>query len=138
MFGTCAPSPASICTSTAPTGTTEPASATIFLIVPRTGLVIGTVALSVITSTSSWSSVTESPSATIHFTISPSATPSPMSGSGNSKRLLTWGSPRSAIVEDALERAHDPLGVGHVNVLQRVRERSVEAGDAQDRCAQGV
>ena len=48
---------------------------------PRFGDGMVTVALSVITSTSGWSSATSSPSATNHFMISASTTPSPMSGS---------------------------------------------------------
>jgi hypothetical protein len=43
-----------------------------------------TVALSVMTSTMGWSSATMSPGAISHLTISPSLTPSPMSGSLNS------------------------------------------------------
>jgi hypothetical protein len=52
--------------------------------VPAFGEVMVTVALSVITSTIGWSSVTDSPGVTSHLTISPSVTPSPMSGSLNS------------------------------------------------------
>jgi hypothetical protein len=48
---------------------------------PRLGDGMVTVALSVITSTSGWSSATSSPSVTNHFMISASTTPSPMSGS---------------------------------------------------------
>jgi len=49
--------------------------------VPVRGEGISTLALSVITSTSGWSSRTRSPSFTSQRTISPSAMPSPMSGS---------------------------------------------------------
>src|SRR5262249_47055222 len=64
-----------------------------------------TVALSVISSTTPWSSVMVSPGATSHLTISPSITPSPMSGSLNSKvatavRLLLAG---AALLHQALE-----------------------------------
>ena len=52
---------------------------------PEAGAGISTVALSVITSTTGSSSFTEAPSATIQRTISPSCTPSPMSGNLNSK-----------------------------------------------------
>ncbi len=51
---------------------------------PRRGLGMVTVALSVITSTSGWSSTISSPAFTSHLTISPSTTPSPTSGSLNS------------------------------------------------------
>ena len=57
---------------------TSPPSATT---VPATGDGISTVALSVITSASGWSSRTDSPTLTCHSTISASATPSPTSGS---------------------------------------------------------
>ncbi len=50
---------------------------------PRLGDGMVTVALSVITSTSGWSSATSSPSVTNHLTISASTTPSPMSGSSS-------------------------------------------------------
>jgi hypothetical protein len=50
---------------------------------PRLGDGITTVALSVITSTSGWSSATWSPTATNHFWTSASTTPSPMSGSSS-------------------------------------------------------
>jgi hypothetical protein len=68
-------------TSTVPTGTTAPSSTRIASIVPVRGDGISTLALSVITSTSGWSSLTPSPTRTSQRTISPSATPSPMSGS---------------------------------------------------------
>jgi hypothetical protein len=61
---------------------------------PRRGDGIVTVALSVITSTSGWSSSTGSPGFTNHFRTSASTTPSPMSGS-----RIWWGmvaSPRAA------------------------------------------
>ena len=51
---------------------------------PFIGEGIVTVALSVITSTNASSSFTTDPIATCHVTISPSTTPSPMSGSLNS------------------------------------------------------
>jgi hypothetical protein len=75
-------SPASaIVTITVPTGTTWPSSARSAAIVPARGAGISTLALSVMTSTSGWSSRTDSPGFTSQRTISPSATPSPMSGS---------------------------------------------------------
>ena len=51
---------------------------------PFTGDGIVTVALSVITSTNASSSFTLEPMTTCHVTISPSTTPSPISGSLNS------------------------------------------------------
>jgi hypothetical protein len=62
-------------------GTTCPGLTLMDAIVPAAGAGISTVALSVITSTTGWCSATVSPSFTSHFTISPSAMPSPMSGS---------------------------------------------------------
>ena len=64
-----------------PTGTVAPSSAWSAVIVPVRGDGISTLALSVMTSTSGWSSFTESPTFTSQRTISPSATPSPISGS---------------------------------------------------------
>jgi len=52
---------------------------------PARGVGTVTVALSVISSTRPWSSPTWSPGFTSHWTISPSTTPSPRSGSLNSK-----------------------------------------------------
>ena len=70
-----------IVTMIVPTGTTCPSSAPNERIVPVRGEGISTLALSVITSTRGWSSLTASPAFTSQRTISPSATPSPMSGS---------------------------------------------------------
>ena len=67
-----------------PTGIISPGSPVVEVIFPSTGLGISTEALSVITSRSGWSSVTTSPTDTCHETISPSTTPSPISGSLNS------------------------------------------------------
>ena len=71
-------------TSTCPTGQICPSAYMRFRIRPARGAGISTVALSVITSTIGWSARTTSPSATSQRTISPSTTPSPMSGSLNS------------------------------------------------------
>src|SRR5215471_2802573 len=79
--GAAAPPATAMLTSTVPTGTTVPSSTRIDSIVPVRGDGISTLALSVITSTSGWSSFTASPAFTSQRTISPSATPSPMSGS---------------------------------------------------------
>ena len=54
-----------------------------FVTLPSTGEGISTVALSVITDKMGSSSLTESPTATIHSTTSPSTTPSPISGNLN-------------------------------------------------------
>ncbi len=89
----CAPAaPASVSstTSAAPTATTWPTLPPSSRIVPVLGLVMVTVALSVITSASGWSSLTRAPTSTpsAQATISPSVTPSPMSGSLNSQRAM--------------------------------------------------
>src|SRR5262245_51253446 len=92
-----------------------------------------TVALSVITSTRGWSSATASPSFTSHLTISPSTTPSPMSGSLNSKVAIDVSPGLSGDegggLADPLEDARRPR---EVIVLEGVGERRVPAGDAAD------
>ena len=80
--GAGAPAPStSIVMIVAPTFTTCPSLAWRAATTPLRGDGMSTVALSVITSTSGWSSFTASPGWTSQRTISPSATPSPMSGS---------------------------------------------------------
>ncbi len=69
---------------TAPTGTTCPGCATILARTPVTGEGISIAALSVRISTRRSSSFIGVPSATSQRTISPSAIPSPMSGSRSS------------------------------------------------------
>ncbi len=64
----------------APTASTVPTSPPSEATVPATGDGISTVALSVITSASTWSSSTTSPGLTCHATSSTSAMPSPRSG----------------------------------------------------------
>src|SRR5687768_4864248 len=63
-----------------------------------------TVALSVMTSTMSWSSLTPSPTFTSQLTISPSETPSPISGSLNSnfdiRTYRRWDPRRGRAHED--------------------------------------
>src|SRR4051812_44688948 len=66
----------------------SPSLPTVSSTLPRRGLGITTVALSVITSRSGWSSTVWAPALTSHLTISPSTTPSPMSGSLNSQRAM--------------------------------------------------
>src|SRR6476620_1831342 len=67
-----------------PTGTTLPSSTRIWATRPAAGDGISTVVLSVWISTSGWSSVTSSPTATSQRATSPSVRPSPRSGSLNS------------------------------------------------------
>src|SRR5712692_9740575 len=105
-----------------------PSSPKDFTTLPRRGLGMVTVALSVITSTSGWSSVISSPGLTSHLTISPSTTPSPMSGSLNSNWAM------SGLVGCELAQAFDDARrEREVVVFQRVGEGRVPAGDAQHR-----
>src|ERR1051326_1399323 len=97
---------------------------------PLRGLVSSTVALSVMTSTNGSSSRTASPSFLIQRTISPSWMPSPMSGSLNLKVMGL--ALRFLEVDDLFDRGEHLVGVRHVEVLQRVRERCVVARDALD------
>src|SRR5438067_1799363 len=144
---TCASAPAppstSSTTSVAWTLATSPSFPTVSTTFPRRGLGMTTVALSVMTSRSGWSSAIWSPGLTSHFTISPSTTPSPMSGSLNSHRAMRssgacgllppkagralWP-PIAQLVEPLL----DAWGQRQVIVLERVGEGGVPAGDAQD------
>ena len=66
-----------------PTGIMSPGFPVVEITLPLTVDGIATVALSVISSTKGSSSLTVSPGFTFHFTISPSTTPSPTSGSLN-------------------------------------------------------
>src|SRR5262245_40025523 len=94
-----------------------------------------TVALSVITSTSGWSSATVSPSFTSHLTISPSTTPSPMSGSLNSKVAIWTCSPVQQLGDESrglTDALQDARRTRQVLVLQGVGERRVPPGDAPD------
>jgi hypothetical protein len=75
--------------STWPTAQIFPSGIMIRATLPPRGAGISTVALSVMISTIGWSSWMVSPSFTFHFTTSPSTTPSPMSGSLNSKAMAT-------------------------------------------------
>jgi hypothetical protein len=84
-----APSFTSIDTIVVPTFTISPSLAWRPAMVPVRGDGISTLALSVITSTSGWSSRTASPTLTSQRTISPSATPSPMSGNFTSNAIAT-------------------------------------------------
>ena len=73
---------------TACTATISPTLPRVSTMRPVRGDVMVTVALSVMTSTIGWSSLMRSPGLTSHVTISPSVTPSPMSGSLNSQRAM--------------------------------------------------
>lgn len=84
-----APSPSiSSTTRVSWTRATSPSLPKVWSTFPALGLGMVTVALSVITSTSAWSSAMTSPAFTSHLTISPSTTPSPMSGSLNSNLAI--------------------------------------------------
>src|SRR5882672_12305363 len=110
----------------------SPSLPTVRTTLPRRGLGMVTVALSVITSTSGWSSTIWSPAFTSHLTISPSTTPSPMSGSLNSN----WD--MSGLVGFQLaQRLENARRERQVVVFERVRERRVPAGDAGDGGLQG-
>ena len=74
-----------------PTFTVSPSFARSLRTFPVTGEGIWTVTLSVITSTIRSFSLIGAPSFTSHFTISPSWTPSPMSGSLNSRATVVPG-----------------------------------------------
>jgi hypothetical protein len=67
-----------------PTSTVLPSEWKIFVTRPAHFAGISTAAFAVSTSTMGWFCVTRSPSATNHFRISPSVSPSPRSGSLNS------------------------------------------------------
>jgi len=79
-LATAAAPSSSITTRIWPTGQIWPSLKLILAIMPARGDGSSTVALSVMTSTIGWSSLTRSPSLTFQATISPSTTPSPMSG----------------------------------------------------------
>src|SRR5581483_717851 len=110
--------PTLIVMMTSPTLTVWPSLAFSSAMVPVLGLLIMTVALSVMTSTMSWSSFTAWPGFTCHWTISPSCTPSAMSGSLNWKTmaigLLSARSGRGSLnssLAEALARAREGRGL---------------------------
>src|SRR3954470_16354291 len=124
-----APPPSSSSTTRTPcTLVISPSLPTVCSTLPRRGLGMVTVALSVITSTSGWSSTIWSPGFTSHLTISPSTTPSPMSGSLNSNWAIS-----GLVCFQLAQRLEDARCEREVVVLQRVREGHVPAGDAADR-----
>src|SRR5580658_516104 len=85
--GAVPPGSGSMVTSIPPTLTFSPTCAWILAMTPFFGEEISTFALSVSTLTRGASSAIGSPSFTNHWTTSPSATPSPMSGRRNSKTI---------------------------------------------------
>ena len=113
---------ASICPTSPPSASTRPA----------TGDGISTVALSVITSASAWSSATVSPALTCQATSSTSAMPSPRSGI-----LMTWVWPSQASIARR-SAAATRAGPGKVGPFLRMRVGRVPAGHALDRRLQVV
>src|SRR5215467_3362847 len=90
---------------------------------PVRGAGISTLALSVMTSTIGWCSFTASPGLTIQRTISPSATPSPMSGSFTSNAMI----PSGLVFSDgdlAQEVETTDLGFALVQARAALRERA--------------
>src|SRR5690606_34703097 len=120
------PSPASIPISSEPTASICPTSPASLATVPATGDGISTLALSVITNASDWSSATVSPTPTNHSTSSTSAIPSPMSGT------LIACRPISGLHRAPHRRAHPPRP-REVRPLLRMRIRRVPAGHPLDR-----
>src|SRR5437773_1300851 len=112
--------------SSDPTAITLPISPPSDCTVPTTGDGISTVALSVITSASTWSSATVSPGFTCHATSSTSAMPSPMSG------MRITCTPISCL-HRALERSGDARRAGEIGPLLRMRIGRVPTRDAFDR-----
>src|SRR5207247_1684114 len=95
-------------TRVAPTLTTSPSFARSWRTLPVTGDGICTVTLSVITSTTGSFSPMASPSFTNHLTTSPSWTPSPMSGSLNSRAIV----PHSDV--DIVRKTRTRLNILHL------------------------
>src|SRR2546421_4889239 len=86
-----------------------------------------TCALSVMPSTSGWSSAISSPAFTSHLTISPSTTPSPMSGSLNSNWAMS-----DLVIGELTQLLQDARREREIIVFQRVGKGDVPAGDARD------
>src|SRR3954463_9160017 len=125
------PAPVSNTISTWPTGTVSPTLYLSSVTLPALGAPMVTVALSVITSTISWFSATSSPAFTSQLTISPSATPSPISGNLNSNFAMGkfLFAESAARVKYAKLRTHgveqgrqNPVGKRQVFHLECVRE----------------
>src|SRR5260221_7087965 len=96
---------------------------------PDRGDAMVTVALSVITSTIGSSSAIVCPGSTCHATISPSVTPSPMSGSLNSKRDMRV----SSVPGRFYDGRQDAVRKGQVFHFQSIGERRVETGHPDGR-----
>ena len=111
---------ASISTKTSPTRATVPSWTKIFKILPVTGDGISSTDLSFWISTNVSSSWMVSPSLTSHFTISPSAIPSPISGNLNLKAMLFTSFPqlniRSCILRVLFLRCLLRLATSHVRL----------------------
>src|SRR3984957_10755162 len=117
---------ASMRISSAPTASTSPTAPPSASTLPATGVGISTVALSVMTPATTWSSLTRSPTLTAHSTISASATPSPTSG------ILIERTPISGL-HRLDERAADARGTGEIVPFLRVGIGRIPARDALDR-----
>src|ERR1700722_15187246 len=117
---------ASMRISSAPTASTSPTAPPSASTLPATGVGISTVALSVMTPATTWSSLTRSPTLTAHSTISASATPSPTSG------ILIERTPISSL-HRLEERAADARGTGEIVPFLRVRIGRIPARDTLDR-----
>src|SRR4051794_587380 len=111
--------------SSAPTARTWPDSAPSAVTTPSAGEGISTVALSVITAATSWSSRTTSPTFTCHSTTSASATPSPISGSLMLQEAISR-------LHDGFQRSPDAGGAGEVLPLLRVWVGRIPAGNPED------
>src|SRR3954447_26270197 len=109
-----------------PTARTSPMSPPSDVTTPATGDGSSTVALSVITSTITWSSAMVSPAATCHSTISASAMPSPTSGSLTTYSLMSRR-------HHTFQCRADPGGPGEVVPLLGVWVGSVPSGHTLDR-----
>src|SRR5258708_3571764 len=115
-------------TSTECTLTTSPTAPRVSRIRPERGAAIVTVALSVITSTIGSSSVMVWPGSMSQLTISPSVTPSPMSGSLNS--YLGMGSSVPCCFDD---RGQDAVRQRQVFHFQAVGKGRIEPRDPNGR-----
>src|SRR3954453_242743 len=119
-----------------PTSTVVPASNLSSATVPANGLGSSTAAFAVSTSHSGWLTVTVSPTATSHCRISPSVSPSPTSGSLNSRSIAE--NPRSE-GQGAVDGVEHAVEVGEVLLLELGRRVGrVVPADPQHRRLQRV
>src|SRR4051812_19488028 len=117
-----------------PTGTVSPSAACRAVTTPANGEGSSTAALTV--STSAIVSLTSmvSPTATVHFRMSPSVSPSPRSGS-----LNCLMSPMGSELQNLVNGVEHPVEVGQPLVFQATRRvRGVVAGHTQDGGLEGV